>query len=117
MSELTDRINRLLKERGYRRADLSRGTQLADSTIRSWEVRNASPSVEAAYKVAQFFGVTVEYLLTGAHPVDAPILYLSSDEEEIIDIYRSLDKRGKDELKKISKVLELCYNGGENIDI
>lgn len=114
MSDLTERIDKLLIEKGLRRADICRATGISDSTIRTWITRDASPSVEAALKVAQFFGVTVEYLVTGINPQDAPKMFLSSDEEEIIEIYRALDKRGKGELMQISQVLELCYNGNNN---
>lgn len=110
MSDFTNRIDNLLNERNLRRADLCRAVGISDSTIRTWITRNASPSVEAAFRVAQFFGVTVEYLVTGKTPDESPGLFLSADEEEIIDIYRALDKRGKEELKQITKVLELCYN-------
>lgn len=106
MSTLTDRIDSLLTERNLRRADLCRAINISDSTIRTWITRGACPSAELALKVAQFFGVSVEYLLTGVNPGEVPNLYLDKSEEEIIDIYRSLDKRGKTELYNIAQILE-----------
>lgn len=110
MSAFTDRVDSLLNERNLRRADLCRGINISESSARTWYARGACPSAENAFKVAQFFGVSVEYLLTGNNPGDVPNLYLGKEEEEIIEIYRSLDKRGKNELFKIAQVLEAAYS-------
>lgn len=107
MSAFTDRIDNLLNERNYRRADLCRGLNMSESSVRQWwPPREACPSADTALKIAQFFGVSVEYLLTGVNPGEVPNLYLDKSEEEIIDIYRSLDKRGKTELYNIAQILE-----------
>lgn len=106
MSELTDRIDLLLNERGIKRAELCRATGIGDSTVRTWIARAAMPSAEAAFKVAQYFGVTVEYLLTGKNPSDASELYISPEESELIDIYRSLMKKDKDILIGVAQLLD-----------
>lgn len=62
MSTFFDNVERLLHDRGERRSDLVRGTGISDSTIRSWNV-NKSPSVDAAKKVARYFGVSIESLI------------------------------------------------------
>lgn len=110
MSAFTDRIDSLLNERNLRRADLCRGLNMNESSVRMWWTKNACPSAENAFKVAQFFGVSVEFLITGKNPGDVPNLYLDKSEEELIDIYRSLDKRGKTELYKIAQILEGSYS-------
>lgn len=106
MSDFTNRIDALLVERTLRRVDICRATGISESTIRTWITRDAMPSAEAAFKVAQYFGVTVEYLLTGQNLEDAPQLYLSPEENEIIDIYRSLDKKSKNVLVGMAQLLE-----------
>lgn len=64
MSDLSDRIDFLLKKSKERRADLVRATGINESTIRCW-YSNPKPSADALYLVAKHFGVTVEWLLTG----------------------------------------------------
>ena len=52
--------------------------QLADflgtksSTIHAWGIRDSIPAADVAYKVAQFLGVSLEYLLTGEKKEEAP---------------------------------------------
>lgn len=58
------RINRLCKERGISIAKLERETGISNGTIGRWGT--SSPTVENARKVAEFFGVTVDSLITDA---------------------------------------------------
>ncbi len=52
--------------------------QLADfletksSTVHGWSIRNSIPAADTALKVAQFLGVSLEYLLTGQKEEEAP---------------------------------------------
>ena len=46
----------------YQKAKVSKGT------FSSWKARNMLPRADAAYKIAQSLGVSVEYLLTGREP-------------------------------------------------
>lgn len=61
MSTFFDNISRLLAKRGEKRSDLIRGIDIPEPTVRSWQTK--TPSVEAALKVARYFGVSIEYLL------------------------------------------------------
>lgn len=102
MSELTNRIELLLSENKMRCSDLARGAGISDTTIRSWFNRNSIPSVEAAYKVAQYFRVTVEWLVTGQNTK----FDLTKDERELVEIFRCLDER--DQLTIITIERTLC---------
>lgn len=55
-------IVRLCKEKSISIARLERETGLGNGTISRWE--KSSPSVDSVKKVATFFGVTVDSLLT-----------------------------------------------------
>lgn len=50
------------KEKGITFAELERKLDFANGSIRSWE--RVSPSVNRVKKVADFFGCTIEALLT-----------------------------------------------------
>lgn len=55
-------IARLCKERGISVARLERETGLGNATIRGWAA--SSPTVEKLKTVADYFGVTVDSLLS-----------------------------------------------------
>ena len=58
---LIERIKCLCTENGTNLSKLERDCGLANATIRRWE--NNSPSAENLAKVADHFGVSVDYLL------------------------------------------------------
>lgn len=57
-----DNISRLCKERGISVARLERELGFGNGIIGKWA--NSSPTVEKLKKVADYFGVTVDSLLT-----------------------------------------------------
>ena len=44
---------------------LYKKTKIAKGTFSSWKTRNIFPRVDAAFRIAEALGVSVEYLLTG----------------------------------------------------
>ena len=59
---ILDRIKQLCKQRGISIARLEQEVCLGNATIRGWE--KSSPRVESLKKVADYFGVTVDSLLS-----------------------------------------------------
>ena len=55
----------LLEQKGIKKADLSRELSIPDQTVRNWFGRESLPVVDVALKIAKFFNVSVEYLMTG----------------------------------------------------
>ena len=62
MNELCLRLDKLLESGKITRTELSRKVSIPESTLRSWYT-GVSPKAESLYKVAIFFGVTVEFFL------------------------------------------------------
>ncbi|MBQ3642246.1 helix-turn-helix transcriptional regulator [bacterium] len=58
-------IRTCLKVRGITQARLVKDLGLAQNTFTNWMNRNALPSTEILYKISKYFGVTMEYLITG----------------------------------------------------
>lgn len=59
-------FERLLKERGITSAQVSRDTGIPKSTLSSWKAGGArSLSSGNMQKIADYFGVSVDYLMTG----------------------------------------------------
>lgn len=91
VSDMMMRVEALLEKKNLRRADLCRGIGTVDGTVRKW-IAGSAPSVETAYKIAQYLGVTVEYLLTGEidgteTPTDA---ILTESELKLLDDFRHI---------------------------
>ena len=72
MTEFAKRIEDLLELQDKRKSDIVHSLNLADSTVRSWWAKDSIPAADVAYKVAQFLGVSLEYLLTGEKKEEAP---------------------------------------------
>ena len=61
---------KLRDERGLKDADVVRETKITKSTFSDWKSGRSNPKQEKLQKIADFFGVTVNYLMTGESPVE-----------------------------------------------
>ncbi|MDR1398624.1 MAG: helix-turn-helix transcriptional regulator [Treponema sp.] len=77
----------LAEQSGVKRTAINNGIG------RSAEGKMSSPSVESAYAIARVLDTTVEHLLTGQDPHG-----LAPDERELVDSYRRLDDRDRQEV-------------------
>jgi len=58
-----NRIKELRNKTGLRQEDLAKELNIAQNTLSYWESGKTEPSGEALIKLADFFNVTVDYLL------------------------------------------------------
>ena len=56
---------RLLKAKGLSTADVCKATGISQSTMSNWKKRQNNLSTKNAQKVAEFLGVSINYLMTG----------------------------------------------------
>lgn len=56
---------KLRDERGFKDADVVRATGITKSTFSDWKSGRSNPKNDKLQKIADFFGVTIEYLTTG----------------------------------------------------
>lgn len=54
-----------MKSKGVRMSDISRETGISYSTFTDWKTGRYTPKADKMQKIADYFGVTVEYLMTG----------------------------------------------------
>ena len=59
------RVEALMKERKVKPFDFYEAVGIIPQNYYDWKKRGTVPMASTALKVAQYFGVTVEYLLTG----------------------------------------------------
>jgi transcriptional regulator with XRE-family HTH domain len=58
-------FEKLLKEAGKTAKEVSNSTGIATSTLTDWKKGRYTPKADKMAKIADFFGVSVEYLMTG----------------------------------------------------
>lgn len=58
-----ERLTKLMKERGLSHKDLENELKFSNGSISKW--KNSTPTLERFQKLADYFGVSVEYLRTG----------------------------------------------------
>lgn len=59
---------KLRDEKGIKDADVSRGTNITKSTFSDWKNGRSVPKQEKLQKIADYFGVSLDYLTTGEEP-------------------------------------------------
>lgn len=99
-----ERIESLRKSKGLSQGKLEKQLGFSNGSISKW--KNSTPKVERLQKLADFFGVSVEYLMTG-----------KEDKKEkdncVIDIKDELE-RMRDLLK--NRTQHPIYYDGEKLD-
>ena len=59
---------RIIKEKGYNSAAVSRATGISQTTFSEWKKGKSEPKADKLKKIADFLGVTMEFLTTGENP-------------------------------------------------
>ena len=63
-----ERFVQLCNEKGVKPSDVSKATGISTATLTSWKKGVYTPKEEKIRKIAEYFGVTVEYMRTGKDP-------------------------------------------------
>jgi len=92
----SNRINELLKEKRITKAQLAKAVGIPYTTLDSMLKRDSDTKrLSAVVNIAAFLGVTVEELVAGEGSGLRETVSLSDHEKRLINVYRSLDKRGR----------------------
>ena len=115
--EMKNVLKTLRKTRGYTSAkDFCKAIGISFSTYQNYESGSRVPTVEMLVKIADFYGVTTDFLL-GREPVPKPIANLNLSEEneiEVIDKYMSLPPEIRvDLMNALVKLGEIAKNRRE----
>lgn len=93
-----DRLRDLVRRENTKVTAVTNFAGLKNSAFAHWEKNNSFPRVDVAYKIAQFFNVSVEYLLTG----EEVKVYMPP--ARIADIVSLLDSIADDDLETVRVV-------------
>lgn len=102
--DVVDRLNLLQENSGMNQKDLAKAIGLSLSIFTIWNKGNAKPGLKQLVKVAQYFNVSLDWLVFGD---DAP----SNDLENVI----KLDFSSQSEKELIDKFRELPDNYQKNV--
>ena len=83
----------LLKTHNATVADVSKATGIGHSTLSTWKSRGGNLSAKHAKAIADYFGVSVEYLITGKNPAHSG---LKDEEIRLLWLFGKLNKHGKE---------------------
>lgn len=98
-----ERFMRLLKEKGKRFSDVARETGIPYSTFTDWKAGRYIPKVDKLQKIADYFDVSMDYLLTGQEPeafwdgpADVPAFTIG--ELQLLDVFKKLSAEKQEEV-------------------
>lgn len=74
---------KLLEEKGLKAADVTRATGIKSPVFSEWKKGKSKPNTEKMIKIANYLGVTVEYLTTGKNPSVSTSGLTKKDEKDI----------------------------------
>ena len=99
------RFEELLKETNTNKATVAAKTGIPLETICNWFNRNSCPSVDKVARIADFFEVSVDYLLGRQSDIGIVEVQheLTADQEEMLKIYNRLSSQDKSQLLALAK--------------
>lgn len=105
---------KLLDEKGVTAYKVGKATGIAGSTFTDWKTGRSVPKQEKLQKIADYFGVTVEYLMTGKEP---ELDYLYSDENTDFMIeFTNKARNDKEFLERMKRYMELLEHGNTAVN-
>lgn len=117
-----ERYKELCSKKGESPTKAAANNGIGGSTVTAWK-NGSFPKGETVYKLANYFGVSADYLLTGEEPTYTAIR--SSDEEveifeainalkdtELRRLVLRLSKASDEEIRKVHGFLDLTQIGG-----
>lgn len=75
----------------FKDSDVAKGTLITKSTFSDWKAGRYTPKQEKMQKIADFLGVTVDYIMTGNESTEPPKTVLTpKDERDIANDLESI---------------------------
>lgn len=96
-----DRLEQLMRERGWSMYKLSKESGLSESTIRNLFKRNTTPSIETLKIICQSFGITLSQFFAEGEMVE-----MSPTLKELFDLWVNLTPAQKAALKSMMQAMQ-----------
>ncbi len=94
-------FSKLLEQRNLRAADVCKGTGLPSSLFSEWKRGKSNPKADKLQKIADFFGVSIEYLMTGEKKEESPMYYTNEETAKLAqEMFEDEDMRSLFDMKR-----------------
>lgn len=108
--KFAERLSILMLERGMNKLSLGKAIGISDRVVGSWVKGENGPKLENASTVADFFGVSIDYLagrsdIREVETKKEPVLELSENGREMLKLYEQLSDR--DQLLLLGRLQEM----------
>lgn len=91
MSALLDRVKELMDQSGIKAKQLTAELGISNSSFTDWGKGKGSPSVDTVTKIADYFHVSIDYLVRGEEHIKNKQLDFSNPiDKELLDKFHSL---------------------------
>ena len=103
-------------EKGFTQSEMAEFLDCSQQTINVWESGQHTPKITMLVKIADSFGVSVDWLLGRKEPIRL-ITEIQQEEKTIVELYRKLNNEGRTEAEKMLNLLLLnpAYKEKENV--
>lgn len=102
--DIYDRIQQLMKAKNVTAATVCKNTGISSALMTQWKQRKQNPSGIKLQKVADYFGVSVDFLLGKEVPTQTATSYeLTEHEIEVLNAYRNMP----DMQRAVDKILNV----------
>ena len=101
-----ERLKELRKEKNISQYELALITGISQTAYSGYESGKVMPTIEPLIKLADYYHVTLDYLVGRNFANDAG--YLTAEEKELLKVFRNLNNRNKQTLIDESKGILLA---------
>ena len=108
--KLSQVLNSLMAETNVSAYKISKETGISDRLIGYWKKGEKMPSAENLLTIANYFGISVDYLLTGEDKIKP----VANDELELLTYYKELPER--EQMKLIGRASALAEVYKEQVE-
>lgn len=102
-----DRVESILKEKRLTQKELAEDLGLRRPTLSDWKKNGAVPAADICLRIAEYLGVSVEWLVTGKETA------LTSEEKTLLKQWKILTPDQKDTLLTLLNKWESEYQARE----
>lgn len=112
---MREKLKQLRKEKNLSQVEMANILNVHQTAVSQWEQGRTTPDMQTLIKIADYFQVTVDYLLgKNSETVDS-YNFLTVSEKQLIKKYRLLDQHGQKAVNSVLDVeLERCSKAGDS---
>ncbi len=105
--EITKRIEEILAKKNLKASVLCAKTGIAHATYSTWKSKKRNPSADLIVPIAKFLDTCPYFLLTGENYDLSLNLNLSSDEKNLLELYRLLNEQDRSRIILTAEIMSL----------